>query len=64
VVSFTALAVALRLIAFVYDGWGFDTLFFSPSRHSRASSRPTTSPYQGRALKNLTDCYIGSFRPE
>jgi MFS family permease len=27
VVSFTALAAALPLIAFVYEGWGFDTLF-------------------------------------
>jgi MFS family permease len=27
VVSFTALAAALPLIAFVYDHWGFDTLF-------------------------------------
>jgi len=27
VVSFTVLAVALPLIAFVYDNWGFDTLF-------------------------------------
>jgi hypothetical protein len=27
VVSFTALAAALPLIAFVYQGWGFDTLF-------------------------------------
>ena len=27
VVSFTVLAVALPLIAFVYDRWGFDTLF-------------------------------------
>ena len=27
VVSFTALAAALPLIAFVYDGWGFDALF-------------------------------------
>lgn len=27
VVSFTALAAALPLIAFVYDNWGFDTLF-------------------------------------
>ena len=27
VVSFTVLAVALPLIAFVYDTWGFDTLF-------------------------------------
>ncbi|HXW48936.1 MAG TPA: MFS transporter [Xanthobacteraceae bacterium] len=27
VVSFTALAAALPLIAFVYDRWGFDTLF-------------------------------------
>ena len=27
VVSFTALAAALPLIAFIYEGWGFDTLF-------------------------------------
>ena len=27
VVSFTALAAALPLIAFVYERWGFDTLF-------------------------------------
>ena len=27
VVSFTVLAVALPLIAYVYDTWGFDTLF-------------------------------------
>ena len=27
VVSFTVLAAALPLIAFVYDRWGFDTLF-------------------------------------
>ena len=27
VVSFTALAATLPLIAFVYDNWGFDTLF-------------------------------------
>jgi hypothetical protein len=27
VVSFTVLAAALPLIAFVYDHWGFDTLF-------------------------------------
>jgi MFS family permease len=27
VVSFTALAAALPLIGFVYEGWGFDTLF-------------------------------------
>jgi hypothetical protein len=27
VVSFTALAAALPLIAFVYEHWGFDTLF-------------------------------------
>jgi hypothetical protein len=27
VVSFTALAVSLPLIAFVYQNWGFDTLF-------------------------------------
>jgi MFS family permease len=27
VVSFTVLAAALPLIAFVYDTWGFDTLF-------------------------------------
>ena len=27
VVSFTALAATLPLIAFVYEGWGFDTLF-------------------------------------
>jgi MFS family permease len=27
VVSFTALAASLPLIAFVYEGWGFDTLF-------------------------------------
>jgi MFS family permease len=27
VVSFTVLAVALPLIAFVYENWGFDTLF-------------------------------------
>ena len=28
VVSFTALAAALPLIAFVYERWGFDTLFY------------------------------------
>ena len=28
VVSFTALATSLPLIAFVYDTWGFDTLFY------------------------------------
>ena len=28
VVSFTALAAALPLIAFVYEHWGFDTLFY------------------------------------
>ena len=27
VVSFTVLALSLPLIAFVYDTWGFDTLF-------------------------------------
>ena len=27
VVSFTVLAAALPLIAFVYENWGFDTLF-------------------------------------
>src|SRR2546421_12895657 len=27
VVSFTVLAAALPLIAFVYEGWGFDSLF-------------------------------------
>ncbi len=27
VVSFTALAASLPFIAFIYDGWGFDTLF-------------------------------------
>ena len=27
VVSFTVLAATLPLIAFVYDAWGFDTLF-------------------------------------
>jgi hypothetical protein len=27
VVSFTVLAVSLPLIAFIYDTWGFDTLF-------------------------------------
>ena len=28
VVSFTALAAALPLISFVYERWGFDTLFY------------------------------------
>mgnify|MGYP006220341241 FL=1 len=28
VVSFTVLAASLPMIAFVYDNWGFDTLFW------------------------------------
>ena len=36
VVSFTALAAALPLIAFVYERWGFDTLFYVLSASAAA----------------------------
>ena len=51
VVSFTALAAALPLIAFVYEGWGFDTLFrllavtaFSDLHHGLAAAAPDADP--------------------
>ena len=57
VVSFTVLAVTLPLIAFVYDNWGFDTLFYILATtafviFAAVSALPRTLPTQQLQTQN------------